>query len=96
MATHRRMSPLGFRILVRMIRYYAGPLGLCPSYASLARDVGCKRRAAIDQVKRLAWLGIVEIKKNAGLRGKGGTTNQFVIHWPELWGNNVVELKAPK
>jgi hypothetical protein len=96
MATHPRMSSLGFRILVRMIRYYDGPLGLCPSYARLARDVGCKRRAAINQINRLGWLGVVDIVKKAGLRGKGGTTNQFTIHWPEGWGDNVVKLKTPR
>jgi hypothetical protein len=97
MATHPRMSPLGYRILGRLVHHYDGPNGIYPSYATLARDVRCKRRqTAITQIDRLSWLGVVEVVKFAGVRTQGGFTNRFLIHWPEGWGSNVVKLARPK
>lgn len=93
MTMHPLLPHLGFRILVRLVRYYDGPKGAFPSYATLARDVGCERRAAINQINRLEWLGIVEARRRAGVKGIGGTTNLYVIHWPERWGP-VVKLSV--
>ncbi|MBX9649699.1 MAG: hypothetical protein K2X57_21885 [Xanthobacteraceae bacterium] len=86
MATHPRMSALGYRMLGRLVHHYDGPNGIYPSYATLARDVRCKRRqTAITQIERLSWLGVVEVVKFAGVRTQGGFTNRFRVHWPEGW-----------
>lgn len=76
------------------VAYYQGPKGICPSYSRLARDVGCSRRWVMDHIKLLWWLGALEIIQGAGLRGFGGYTNQYVFHWPEGWGANVVSFTA--
>jgi hypothetical protein len=89
MAKHPQMNPLGFRILVRLLRYYDGRQGAFPSYATIGGDVGCKRRAAIENVQHLERLGIVEILVGAGRLGRGGMTNRFVMHWPEAWPRRV-------
>lgn len=92
MAKHPRMNPLGFRILVRLLRHYDGRHGAFPSYSTIAGDVGCQRRASIENVQHLERLGIVEILVGAGRVGRGGVTNRFVMHWPEAWPRRV----APK
>jgi hypothetical protein len=87
MAVHPHLKPLGFKILVRLLRHYDGPNGAYPSYATLAGDVGRKRRHVIDQVAHLAWLGIVTVAPKGGLQNRngGGFTNRFSFHWPADW-----------
>jgi len=94
MSTHARMLPLGLRILTRLVQYYDGPLGICPGYSTVAKDVCCTRRAAIEQIARLEWLGIVEIVKHGGKNGNGGRTNLFVVHWPLGWGDRDVYQRS--
>ena len=96
MATHPQMAPLGFQILVRLLRHYDGPNGAYPSYSTLARDVGRKRRAVINHIARLEWIGVLEVVRAGGVRKQGGFTNQFIIHWPDGWGCNVVKLPRQK
>jgi hypothetical protein len=83
MARHPHIKPLGFRMLIRLLRHYDGKHGAFPSYRRLASDVGSGRKAtAIEHVKALEWLGVVEIIVGGGRRGLGGSTNRFVLHWP--------------
>jgi hypothetical protein len=94
MSAHPRMPSLGKSILARLVLHYDGPNGAYPSYATLARDMRCKRRQTImEHVNRLAWLGVVEVVKGIGKKTTGGRTNMFIIHWPEGWGGTVVNLK---
>lgn len=77
------MKPLGFRMLVRLLRFYDGKNGAFPSYRRLASDMGSRRKAtAIEHVQALEWLGVIEIIVGGGRRGLGGSTNRFVLHWP--------------
>ena len=63
MATNPYLTHLGFRVLVRLLRYYDKPgHGSWPSYQTIARDLRCSRRAAINQVARLERIGILRVK----------------------------------
>jgi hypothetical protein len=87
------MPKVAHQILTLLLSYYGGPAGAFPSYGTLARDVGCRRRqTAIENVRALAWLGLLEVRKRQGRalscaadRRGGGATNLFVLHWPEGW-----------
>ena len=82
MAAHPQINPLAFRMLVRLLRHYDGKHGAFPSYATIAADMDCSRRAAIENVRHLERLGIIEILVGGGRVGFGGVTNRFVVHWP--------------
>ena len=97
MSTHPRMSPLGLKILTRLVLHYDGPNGIYPSYARIARDVRIKQKHTVtENISRLEWLGVVEIERFMGVRTNGGFTNRLRIHWPEGWDTTIVNLVRSK
>jgi hypothetical protein len=53
--------------------------GFWPSYASWARELNCSRRAIINIVNRLRWIGVIKV--NCGPT-KNRATNLFTVTWP--------------
>jgi hypothetical protein len=85
MAGHPYLTDGCVRYLVRLLNYYQGPLGICPSYRTVAKKLRRSRRTVMRHADRLEWFGIVEVLVGAGLQTEKGPTNQFVVHWPEGW-----------
>ena len=85
MARHPGIADLGHRALVRCIHFHDGPLGICPSYKTLAKAMHRSRRTMIRQFQHLSWLGILEPLVGKGIQTEKGPTNLFVVHWPEGW-----------
>jgi Helix-turn-helix domain len=93
MSGHPHMPKVALKILIRLLSYYDGKDGAYPSYSTLARDAGCRRRnTAMENVQALEWLGVLEVRKfegrvssSAANKRGGGKTNRFVSHWPEGW-----------
>jgi hypothetical protein len=97
MAHHPRMTDIGNRILTRLLFYHDGPMGIVPSYRTIANGVRrVKRRCVIDQIEQLSWLGVVEVVKNGGIRTASGWTNKFTVHWPEGWGLGEADCEGRK
>jgi hypothetical protein len=85
MTKNPRLTDGCIRYLARLQYYYQGPLGICPSYETVARDLRRERRTVIRYADRLEWSGVLEVKIGAGRRTEKGPTNLYVIHWPEGW-----------
>jgi len=93
MARYPQMPKAAHQILTLLLSYYGGRAGAFPSYGTLARDLGSLRRqTARENVRALEWLGLLEVRKGGGRVGSsaadgrgGGTTNRYVLHWPEGW-----------
>lgn len=94
MRKHPFVGDLGLRVLMTLLNDYDGPNGAFPGYARLAHDLGRTRRAIIENVERLNWLGVLDKVKFGGAKGGRGRTNRYRPCWPDGWGANVVKLSA--
>jgi Helix-turn-helix domain len=94
MTTNRRITDPGHRILTRLLLHHDGDGGIFPAVATIARDVGLKKRAAQNHIRRLQRAGVLEVQFGGGQRTETGRTNRYVVCWPEGWGQTVVELRS--
>jgi hypothetical protein len=53
--------------------------GIWPSYSTWARELNCSRRAMIEIVKRLRWLGAIKVISGPK---KNRASNLYVVTWP--------------
>ena len=75
MAGHPLMTDGCHRFLVRLMHSHDGPLGMCPSYKTVAAKLGRSRRTMMRSTDRLEGLGILEKLIGKGPMTVNGPTN---------------------
>ena len=66
MSGHPNMPEVALKILIRLLSYYDGKDGAYPSYSTLARDAGCRRRNTAIENVRAGVAGVLQVRKFAG------------------------------